>query len=165
MSLLKWAIFGLLMLPFVEIAIFIAVALKLGILTALALTILTSFAGMAVIRNAGARDVQSVRTAFGERTINRVELDGHGFLTVLGGFLLSFRGFSPTLWARCCCCRRPRRQSARHCAALWAARSARAAGLTLSISRRESGSTFRMSASSISHHPAKTEESTVLVAP
>jgi UPF0716 protein FxsA len=93
MSLLKWAIFGLLMLPFVEIAIFIAVALKLGTLAALALTILTSFAGMAVIRNAGARDVQSVRTAFGERTISRVELDGHGFLTVLGGFLLVIPGF------------------------------------------------------------------------
>jgi UPF0716 protein FxsA len=93
MSLLKWAIFGLLMLPFVEIAVFIAVALKLGILAALALTILTSFAGMAIIRSAGARDVQSVRTAFGERTISRVELDGHGFLTVLGGFLLVVPGF------------------------------------------------------------------------
>src|SRR3954447_26766955 len=93
MSLLKWAIFGLLMLPFVEIAIFIAVALKLGIVAALALTILTSFAGMAVIRSAGARDVQSVRTAFGERTISRVELDGHGFLTVLAGFLLVIPGF------------------------------------------------------------------------
>ena len=56
MSLLKWAIFGLLMLPFVEIAIFIAVALKLGVLAALALTILTSLAGMAVIRSAGSRD-------------------------------------------------------------------------------------------------------------
>jgi UPF0716 protein FxsA len=93
MSLVKWAIFGLLMLPFVEIAIFIAVALKLGVLAALALTILTSFAGMAVIRNAGARDVQRVRTAFGERTMSRVELDGHGFLTVLGGFLLVIPGF------------------------------------------------------------------------
>ena len=56
MSLLKWAIFGLLMLPFVEIAIFIAVALKLGVLAALALTILTSLAGMAVIRSAGSRE-------------------------------------------------------------------------------------------------------------
>jgi len=93
MSLLKWAIFGLLMLPFVEIAIFIAVALKLGMLAALALTILTSLAGMAVIRNAGSLDVQSLRTAFGERTISRVELDGHGFLTVLGGFLLVLPGF------------------------------------------------------------------------
>jgi UPF0716 protein FxsA len=93
MSLLKWAIFGLLMLPFVEIAVFIAVALKLGILAALALTILTSFAGMAVIRNAGSSDVQRVRTAFGERTISRTELDGRGFLTALGGFLLVIPGF------------------------------------------------------------------------
>ena len=93
MSLVKWAFFGLLMLPFVEIAIFIAVALKLGVLAALALTILTSLAGMAVIRNAGSRDVQQVRTAFGERTISRVALDGHGFLTVLGGFLLLLPGF------------------------------------------------------------------------
>jgi UPF0716 protein FxsA len=93
MSLLKWAIFGLLMLPFVEIALFIAVALKLGVLAALALTILTSLAGMAVIRRAGSRDVQQVRTAFGERTISRVELDGQGFLTALGGFLLLLPGF------------------------------------------------------------------------
>jgi UPF0716 protein FxsA len=93
MSLVKWAIFGLLMLPFVEIAVFVAVALKLGFLAALALMILTSLAGMAVIRNAGHGDVARVRTAFGERTISRVELDGRGFLTVLGGFLLVLPGF------------------------------------------------------------------------
>ena len=93
MSLLKWAIFGLLMLPFIEIAAFIAVALKLGVLAALALTILTSLAGMAVIRNAGSTDVRRVRTAFGQRTITHTELDGHGFLTVLGGFLLVLPGF------------------------------------------------------------------------
>ena len=69
MSLVKWAIFGLLMLPFVEIAVFVAVALKLGFLAALALMILTSLAGMAVIRNAGHGDVARMRTAFGERTI------------------------------------------------------------------------------------------------
>jgi UPF0716 protein FxsA len=93
MSLVKWAIFGLLILPFAEIAIFVAVALKLGVLAALALTILTSLAGMAVIRNAGSSDVQRVRTAFGERTIRHTELDGRGFLTVLGGFLLVIPGF------------------------------------------------------------------------
>jgi UPF0716 protein FxsA len=93
MSLVKWAIFGLLMLPFVEIAIFVAVALKLGVLAALALTILTSFAGMAVIRNAGSSEVQRVRTAFGERTISRVEVNAGSFLTVLGGFLLVLPGF------------------------------------------------------------------------
>jgi UPF0716 protein FxsA len=93
MSLLKWAIFGLLMLPFVEIALFVAVALKIGVLAALALTILTSMAGIAIIRSAGKGELARVRTAFGDRVINRVELDGPGFLTVLAGFLLVLPGF------------------------------------------------------------------------
>ena len=59
MSLLKWAIFGLLMLPLAEIAVFVAVAVKLGFLAALALTILTSIAGIAVIRHAGQRRSRS----------------------------------------------------------------------------------------------------------
>jgi UPF0716 protein FxsA len=93
MSLVKWAIFGLLMLPMVEIAVFVAVALKLGVLAALALTILTSLAGMAIVRNAGHSEIARVRDAFGDRTIRRVELNGTGFLTVLGGFLLVIPGF------------------------------------------------------------------------
>jgi UPF0716 protein FxsA len=93
MSLVKWAIFGLLMLPFVEIAVFVAVALKLGVLAALALTVLTSLAGMAIVRNAGHSEIARVRDAFGDRTIRRVELNGTGFLTVLGGFLLVIPGF------------------------------------------------------------------------
>ena len=93
MSLVKWAIFGLLLLPFAEIAVFVAVALRLGFLAALALTILTSLAGMWIIRNAGHGDVARVRDAFGDRTMTRVELDGRGFLTVLGGFLLVLPGF------------------------------------------------------------------------
>ena len=64
MSLVKWAIFGLLMLPFVEIAVFVAVALKLGVLAALALTLLTSLAGMAIVRNAGHSEIAQVRGAF-----------------------------------------------------------------------------------------------------
>jgi UPF0716 protein FxsA len=93
MSLVKWAIFGLLLLPFVEIAVFVAVAVKLGFLAALALTILTSLAGLSVIRRAGHTEVARVRSAFGERTITRKELDGRGFLTVLGGLLLVLPGF------------------------------------------------------------------------
>jgi len=93
MSLVKWAIFGLLMLPFVEIAVFVAVALKLGVLAALALTILTSLAGMAIVRNAGQGEIARVRDAFGDRTIRRLELNGTGVLTVLGGFLLVIPGF------------------------------------------------------------------------
>ena len=93
MSLVKWAIFGLLLLPFVEITVFVAVVVKLGFLAAVALTILSSLAGMSVIRHAGQTDVARVRSAFGERTITRKALDGRGFLTALGGFLLLLPGF------------------------------------------------------------------------
>ena len=93
MSLLKWAIFGLLMLPLAEIAVFVAVAVKLGFLAALALTILTSMAGIAVIRMPERAKSQRMRTALGDRVISRVELDGPGFLTVLAGFLWSCRAF------------------------------------------------------------------------
>ncbi len=93
MSLLKWAIFGLLFLPFAEIAVFVAVALQIGFLAALALAILTSLAGMAVLRRAGRGEVERVRTAFGDGVVSRVELNGPGFLTVLGGFLLVLPGF------------------------------------------------------------------------
>jgi UPF0716 protein FxsA len=93
MSLLKWAIFGLLALPLAEVIVFVAVAVKLGFLAAVALTILTSLAGMAVIRGAGSGEVARVRTALGDRVVTRVELDGHGFLTVVAGFLLVIPGF------------------------------------------------------------------------
>jgi UPF0716 protein FxsA len=93
MSLLKWAIFGLLALPLAEVIVFVAVAMKIGFLAALALTILTSLAGMAVVRGAGHGEVARVRTALGDRTVSRVELDGRGFLTVIAGFLLIIPGF------------------------------------------------------------------------
>ena len=93
MSLLKWLIFALLMLPMAEIAVFVAVALKIGFLAALALTVLTSLAGMAVLRNAGRGEIARMRGALGDGVITRVELNGPGFLTVLGGFLLLLPGF------------------------------------------------------------------------
>jgi len=93
MSLLKWAIFGLLVLPFAEIVVFVAVALQIGFLAAIALTILTSFIGLSVVRNAVQNSVARVRTAFGDRVISRTELDGPGFLTVVAGGLLLVPGF------------------------------------------------------------------------
>ena len=93
MSLLKWAIFGLLWLPLIEVVVFVAVALKIGFLAALALGILTSLAGWVVIRSAGRGEIERVRTAFGDRTIRHIALDGPGILTVLAGFLLLLPGF------------------------------------------------------------------------
>ncbi len=93
MSLLKWAIFGLLALPLAELVTFIIVALYIGFLAATALTILTSLAGAAIIRNAGGGALARARTAFGDGVITRVELDGPGVLTVVAGFLLLIPGF------------------------------------------------------------------------
>jgi UPF0716 protein FxsA len=93
MSLLKWVFFGLLVLPLAEIAVFVAVGAKIGFLAAIALAILTSMAGMAVIRGAGRGEVARVRTAFGDRMISRTELDGAGFLRVIAGLLLLLPGF------------------------------------------------------------------------
>lgn len=93
MSLVKWAIFGLLALPLAELIVFIAVAYQIGVLAALALAILTSLLGMAAIRSAGRREIERVRTALGDRVVTRVELDGPGFLTVIAGFLLILPGF------------------------------------------------------------------------
>jgi UPF0716 protein FxsA len=93
MSLLKWAIFGLLLLPFAEVVVFVAVAIKIGFLAAVALTILTSLAGAAMIRGAGSGAVARTRGAFGDGVVTAVELDGRGVLTVLAGFLLLVPGF------------------------------------------------------------------------
>ena len=93
MSLLKWAIFGLLALPLAELVVFVVIALSIGFLPAVALTIITSLAGAAVIRNAGSGEVARARSAFGDATVTRVELDGPGFLTVVAGFLLLIPGF------------------------------------------------------------------------
>lgn len=93
MSLLKWTFFGLLALPLAEVIVFVAVAVKIGFLAALALAILTSMAGAAVIKSAGRGEVERVRTALGDRVVTRVELDGRGFLTVVAGFLLVIPGF------------------------------------------------------------------------
>ena len=93
MSLLKWAIFGLLALPLAELVVFVAVALSIGFLAAVALTVLTSLAGAAVIRNAGGGALARTRSAFGDGTVTRVELDGPGVLTVVAGFLLLIPGF------------------------------------------------------------------------
>ena len=93
MSLLKWAIFGLLALPLAEIFVFVVVAVAIGFIPALALTVLTSMLGILVIRTAGQGAVARTRSAFGDGVVTRVELDGPGVLTVVAGFLLAVPGF------------------------------------------------------------------------
>ena len=156
MSLVKWAIFGLLMLPFAEIAVFVVVGLKIGFLAAIALMVLTSMAGMWVIRHAGHREVARVRSAFGDRVITRTELDGPGFLTVLGGFLLVLPGFITDVLGALLLLPLTRRLLG--CGTASRRRRCRAArGRTWSICRPISGAMFRTSASNSSAIPGRNE--------
>lgn len=93
MSLLKWAIFGLALLPVLEIAVFIWVGLWLGFLVALGLSVATTLAGLAVLRHAGRAEVERLRTALADTSVARVTLTGPGVLAVLGGILLVLPGF------------------------------------------------------------------------
>jgi UPF0716 protein FxsA len=93
MSLLKWAIFGLALLPLLEIAVFVWVVLELGFLAALALSVATTLLGLAVVRHAGRAERERLRTAFADTTVTQVTLTGPGVLMVLGGVLLILPGF------------------------------------------------------------------------
>jgi UPF0716 protein FxsA len=93
MSLLKWAIFGLALLPVLEIAVFVWVVLEFGFLTALALSVATTLLGLAVVRHAGRSERERLRTAFADTTVTQVTLTGPGVLMLLGGILLVLPGF------------------------------------------------------------------------
>jgi UPF0716 protein FxsA len=93
MSLLKWAIFGLALLPVLEIAVFVWVVLWLGFLAALALSVATTLLGLAVVRHAGRSERDRLRTAFADTTVTQVTLTGPGVLMLLGGILLVLPGF------------------------------------------------------------------------
>ena len=97
---------------------------------------------------------QRVRSAFGERTISRIELDGRGFLTVLGGFLLVLPGFLTDILGALLLL--PPTRRADRCGVAPRGRprwSARAVGPTWSIFRPTSGGAFPRSASRTSHRP------------
>ena len=87
----------------------VGVGLQIGFLAALALTILTSLAGMAVTAASGSqRDRTHAQARSVTCTITRVELDGPGFLTVLGGFLLLLPGFLTDMGRRAAAVADPR---------------------------------------------------------
>ena len=64
MSLLKWTIIGLLVLPAAELLAFLLVAALIGWLWAAALFVATSVAGVLLLRQSGRADMHRVRNAF-----------------------------------------------------------------------------------------------------
>jgi UPF0716 protein FxsA len=93
MSLGKWILIGLLALPLAEVIAFVLVAAWLGLLTAIALMLATSVAGVLVLRRAGRARLAKFRVAVADSDVTGIQANTGGFLTVLAGILLLLPGF------------------------------------------------------------------------
>ncbi|MGH6663887.1 MAG: FxsA family protein [Pseudolabrys sp.] len=93
MNVAKWLLLALLVLPFLELAAFIAVAQAVGFLWALTLMAATSLAGAMVLRHAGGNHVARVRVALGANSFTSLQADGAGAATLFAGILLLIPGF------------------------------------------------------------------------
>jgi UPF0716 protein FxsA len=93
MSLVKWTLIGLLVLPAAELFAFFLVAALIGWLWAAGLFIATSILGALLLRRFGRADLDRLRTAFARDGIRALHLETPGMATMLGGILLIFPGF------------------------------------------------------------------------
>ena len=87
MNVAKWALLTLLILPFLELAAFIAVAATIGF--ALALSLLTgSLAGLLILRHAGGNHIARMRVVLDQGSFTALQADGSGNRVLLAGILL-----------------------------------------------------------------------------
>jgi UPF0716 protein FxsA len=93
MSLVKWSIIGLLVLPAAELMTFLLVAVLIGWLWTVALFVATSVVGMLLLRQSGRADIDRLRHAFAQDGLRGLHLETPGMGPVLGGILLVFPGF------------------------------------------------------------------------
>src|SRR5262249_12786723 len=89
---LKWLLLALLFLPLAELAVFIAVAVKIGLLPALALALATSLLGFGLLRLAGhGQRIAQIRVSMAGGDISSAR--SSGFSLAVSGFLLLLPGF------------------------------------------------------------------------
>src|SRR5947209_7077375 len=89
---LKWVLLAILLLPITELAAFIIVAGKIGLLPALALAFATSLVGLLLLRRAGqGQKIAQVRVSMPDGDLKAVR--GSGFSLTVSGFLLVLPGF------------------------------------------------------------------------
>ncbi len=93
MNVAKYLLLAILLLPFIELAAFIAVAGQIGFLPALALIVAGSFAGMLILRHTGGSHIAHVKVALGEGSFTALQADSSGGLILLAGILLAIPGF------------------------------------------------------------------------
>jgi UPF0716 protein FxsA len=93
MSLVKWTLIGLLVIPAAELLAFILVAALIGWLWAAGVFIATSIIGVLLLRRSGRADLDRLRGAFARDGIRALHLETPGVATMLSGILLIFPGF------------------------------------------------------------------------
>lgn len=93
MNMAKYLLLAVLALPFMELAVFIAVAGSIGFLWALFLVVATSMAGAMVLRHAGGNHIARVRVAMGDGGFSALQADSAGAATLFAGILLLIPGF------------------------------------------------------------------------
>jgi len=93
MSLVKWTLIGLLVLPAAELFAFFLMAALIGWFWAAGLFIATSIVGVLLLRRFGRADLDRLRSAFARDGIRALHLETPGMATMLGGILLIFPGF------------------------------------------------------------------------
>jgi UPF0716 protein FxsA len=93
MTFLKWLLLSLLLLPAMELAAFVAVAVAIGLGWAVLLLLFGSFCGLLLLRYGGGSHIARVRAAVNGRSFPALEADGRGGLVILSGILLLIPGF------------------------------------------------------------------------
>ncbi len=101
MNVAKWLLLTLLMLPFLELAAFVAVAAAIGLGWALALVLASSLAGALILRHAGGSHIARVRVALNSGSLTAFQTDQRGGLILIAGILLLIPGFITDAIAVC----------------------------------------------------------------
>jgi len=90
---LRWIFLSVLTLPLAELAIFVVVAMQIGIAAALALTLVASFTGLALLKIAGRGGLARVRVALADGRVRETQVSSGNFFVGIAGILLVVPGF------------------------------------------------------------------------
>jgi UPF0716 protein FxsA len=93
MKLARWLLTALMLLPLMELAVFVAVAAAIGFGPAFGLILLGSIGGMMLLRHAGGSHISRIRVAMAEGRFSALQADATGGFVLLAGVLLLIPGF------------------------------------------------------------------------
>ena len=94
MNVAKWLLSLLLVLPFTELAAFIAVSAFIGFGWALVLILAGSSGGLLILRHAGGNHIERVRVALGHGEITAIQVDSSPGQVLLAEKILLITGYN-----------------------------------------------------------------------